>query len=222
MTSAMGLRERLDGNWWWTLHLEVHGEGCVLVSLLGWVYGRILGEVGRSSHTRFEVRDDSKVRFWHDLWCGDMALKESFPVLFGIACGNDASVMAYVEFFGCAIQQNMSFARAAHDWEVDAFTLFFRALYLVRMRREWEDKQLWVQSKRGLFGVKSFYSAMGYNDDFFVSPLFFFIWSEALGKILTMDNLWKQRVIVVYRCYMRKRNEESANHFFHCEVAFAI
>jgi len=42
------------------------------------------------------------------------------------------------------------------------------------MRREWEDKQLWVQSKRGLFGVKSFYSAMGYNDDFFVSPPFFF------------------------------------------------
>jgi hypothetical protein len=46
---AMGLRERLGGEWWWTLNMEVHGEGGVLVSLsgcMGWVYGRILGGIG--------------------------------------------------------------------------------------------------------------------------------------------------------------------------------
>jgi hypothetical protein len=45
----MGLRERLGGEWWWTLNMAVHGEGGVLVSLLGrmeWVYKRILGGVG--------------------------------------------------------------------------------------------------------------------------------------------------------------------------------
>jgi hypothetical protein len=55
----------------------------------------------------------------------------------------------------------VSFARTAHDWEVDAFALFFRVLYLARMRWEGEDKLWWVPSKRGLFGVKSFYSVMG-------------------------------------------------------------
>ncbi len=49
---------------------------------------------------------------------------------------------------------------------MDAFTLFFKVLYLVRMRREGEDKLWWVFSKRGLFVVKSFYSVMGYYDSF--------------------------------------------------------
>jgi hypothetical protein len=73
---------------------------------LSWVCGRILGGVGGKfySHTRFEVGDGSKVRFWHDLWCGDMALKDVFPVLFGIAHTKDALVEAHMKFSGGAIQ----------------------------------------------------------------------------------------------------------------------
>jgi hypothetical protein len=51
-----------------------------------------------SSHTKFEVGDSPKVNFWHDLWCGDMTLKDAFPYLFGIACTKDASVAAHLEF----------------------------------------------------------------------------------------------------------------------------
>jgi hypothetical protein len=79
------------------------------------------------------VEDCSKIRFWYDLWCGDLAIKEAFPVLFGIACTKDASVLAHVEFLGGAIQWNVSLARVTQDWEVDAFALF-RMLYLARMR----------------------------------------------------------------------------------------
>jgi hypothetical protein len=39
-------------------------------------------------------------------------------------------------------------------------------LYLVRERGENEDKVWWVSSKRGLFGVKSFYYVMSCNDGF--------------------------------------------------------
>jgi hypothetical protein len=67
------------------------------------------------SCTRFEVEDDSKARFWHDLWCGDMNLKEVFLVLFGIACTKNASVATHMEFFRSTIKWNVSFARAAHD-----------------------------------------------------------------------------------------------------------
>jgi len=35
-----------------------------------------LGEF--SSHTRFEVGVGSKIKFWHDVWCGDHILKEAF------------------------------------------------------------------------------------------------------------------------------------------------
>jgi hypothetical protein len=53
-----------------------------------------------SCHTRFEVEDDSEIRFWHDQWCEDMALKKAFSDLFGIAYAKDAYVAAHLEFFG--------------------------------------------------------------------------------------------------------------------------
>ena len=56
---VMGLRERHGGEWWWTLNMEVLGEGGVLVSMLGcmgWVYGRKLGRVGGS----FVITSDLK------------------------------------------------------------------------------------------------------------------------------------------------------------------
>jgi hypothetical protein len=37
-------------------------------------------------HTRFEMGDGSTIRFWHNQWCGDVALKEAFPDLFGSSC----------------------------------------------------------------------------------------------------------------------------------------
>ena len=44
--------------------------------------------------------------------------------------------------------------------------------------------------------------------------------TKALGKILTLDNLRKRRVIVVYWCCMCKMSGESIdNLFLHCEVA---
>jgi hypothetical protein len=39
-----------------------------------------------SSLVRYEVGDGTKIRFWHDLWCGDQTLKESFQELFSIVC----------------------------------------------------------------------------------------------------------------------------------------
>jgi hypothetical protein len=101
--------------------MKVHGEGGVLVSLLGCMGWVLLKNIRRSwgkfcNHTRFEVRDGSKVRFWHDFGFWDMALKDVFPVLFGIACANDASVAVHVKFSGGAIQWNISFARVVHDW----------------------------------------------------------------------------------------------------------
>jgi hypothetical protein len=50
------------------------------------------------------VGDGSKVRFSHDLWCGDVAYKKAFPDLYGIACAKDASVAALLKHSGDSIQ----------------------------------------------------------------------------------------------------------------------
>jgi hypothetical protein len=53
------------------------------------------------------------------------------------------------------------------------FASFFRVLNLVRVRWEGEDKLWWGPSKKGLFGVKSFYSVMCCHDCvFFLGKMF--------------------------------------------------
>ena len=76
------------------------------------------------------------------------------------------------------------------------------------MRKEGEDRLWWIPSKRGLFGVKSFYRAMDSHDGFRLPwksvlrtkahvKVAFFVWSAAIGKIPTIDNLQMWHVIVV-------------------------
>jgi hypothetical protein len=115
------------------------------------------------------------------------------------ARAKDAPVEAHMDFSGSVIQWNVSFARAAQDWEVDAFASFY-TMYLVRIRLEEENRLWWIPSKRGLFGVKSFYSVLSCHDGFRFHwksvwrtkvslRVAFFMCSAVLGKILTTDNL---------------------------------
>ena len=48
-------------------------------------------------------------------------MKAAFPVLFGIARAKDTSTADHSESLGGSNQWNVSFARAAHDWEIDVF-----------------------------------------------------------------------------------------------------
>ena len=51
----------------------------------------------------------------------------------------------------------------------------------------------------------------------------FFSWLTSLGKILTIDNLRKRRIIVLDWCYMCKRCGELVDHLLlHCPVAFEL
>ena len=48
----------------------------------------------------------------------------------------------------------------------------------------------------------------------------FFVWLVALGKILTVGNLRKKNMVLVNRCRMCKKDEESIDHWLlHCEYA---
>jgi hypothetical protein len=122
----------------------------------------------------------------------------------------------------------------AHDWEVDDFVSFFQALHSVKVSRGSEDKLWWVSSKKGLFKVKSFFYSLACSR----SSRFpwrsvwhtqatlrdaFFVWSIAISKILTLNNLRKRHIIVINRCYMCKKTGEIIDHLLlHCNVASAL
>ena len=51
----------------------------------------------------------------------------------------------------------------------------------------------------------------------------FFVWTAALGKCLTIDNLRNRKVCILDWCYMCKCNSETIDHlFFHCLVALEL
>lgn len=112
------------------------------------------------SFAMFEVGDGVRMRFWHDLWCRNMVMKEVFPDLFGIARVKDAYVADNKEVLGGSIKWNWSFVRETHDWEVDAFASFSQVLHSATVSRDRADKLWWVPSKKGLFKVKSFFSSL--------------------------------------------------------------
>jgi hypothetical protein len=78
---------------------------------------------------QFEVRDGSRVLFWHDVWCGELPLKILFPDLFNIACAKEAWVEENMDIAYGVIYWNVMFIRLVHDLEMEAASRFFELLY---------------------------------------------------------------------------------------------
>jgi len=110
--------------------------------------------------TRFILGHRSRIRFWHDVWCGEMILKKAFPVLYGIARDKDALVAAHLVLESGSLQWDVNFMRAAHEWEVEVLASFFTLLYSIRVRSEGDDKLWWTPSHKGKFDVSSFYKVL--------------------------------------------------------------
>jgi hypothetical protein len=103
-------------------------------------------------------------------------------------------------------------------------------LHSAIVSRDRADRLWWVSSKKGLFKVKSFFSLLAcFEGRCFPlksvwrtqapSRAAFFIWSTTLGKILIVDNLRKRHIIIVDRCCLCKRDEESVDHLLlHCDL----
>jgi hypothetical protein len=69
-------------------------------------------------HTRLDPRDWSKIRFWEDIWCEEVTLKDTFPGLYNIASAKEASIEDNMDRLTSSLQRNVSFIRMVPDWEV--------------------------------------------------------------------------------------------------------
>jgi hypothetical protein len=117
---------------------------------------------------------------------------------------------------------------------VNVVSRFYEVLYSQKVRYGCVDTIGWSPSKRKVFDVKSYYQIMP-NSVQYSFPcksiwkvkapprVAFFVWTAALGKILTMDILCKRNIMVAEWCCMCKHGGESIDHLFlHCEVATEI
>jgi hypothetical protein len=84
-------------------------------------------------------------KFWHDVWCGEYSLKETFPEFFCIGRGMDVLVADHMFAHCDKVDWDMNFIQLV---EVDAVSSLFNALYSVRLGRGDEDKFCSILSKR--------------------------------------------------------------------------
>ncbi|KAG2723320.1 hypothetical protein I3760_02G165000 [Carya illinoinensis] len=113
-----------------------------------------------ANRTRFLVGEGTGIKFWRDIWCGEAALKDAFPTVFHVACEPEASVADFLVRSGDQVQWNVTFSRAAQDWEVDSFGAFFRLVYSTKLNGMREDKLWWTPAGKGNFSVRSFYKSL--------------------------------------------------------------
>lgn len=115
-----------------------------------------------------------------------------------------------------------------------SFGFVLGMLYSKNVRGFGADKVCWKPAMSKGFEVRGFYHALSpYSDISFPwkmvwqskipSRVAFFSWIAALGKILTIDNLWNRHIVVLDWCYMCKRCGESMDHLLlHCLIAYEL
>jgi len=108
---------------------------------------------------------------------------------------------------------------------------FFERLYSTSIRQGEGDKLVWNLSTRGYFEVRSYFEVLSRKEGSSFpwkniwcakapTRVAFFVWSAALGKILTHDNLRKRNIVVIEWCCMCKKKGESIDHLLlHCDTA---
>ena len=132
-------------------------------------------------------------------------MRQKFPDLFHLARAPEAIVADHFRLQGSNHVWDIEFSRLVQDWELVVVDSFMELLYSHVSRSRWMDSLCWTPSQRGIFEVRSFYSVLVQPTPQGNLPwkcvwkakvpsrVAFFIWTAALGKILTTDNLRKKK-----------------------------
>ncbi|KAJ9701497.1 hypothetical protein PVL29_006726 [Vitis rotundifolia] len=179
----------------------------------------------------FAVGDGRRVKFWKDIWCGNIPLCEAFPSLFAFAVSQEAWVADCWDPMGVVGGWSPCFSRSFNDWELEEVERFLSVLQGKRLRVGLEDKVLWNASKKGIFSVKSLYNTLDPSDaasfpwsiiwsHFVPTKVGFFAWEASWGRVLTQDHLKRRGWFLANRCFLCCKEEETINHILiHCPKA---
>jgi hypothetical protein len=111
----------VDGGWCTNLVHGSHGYGLQKSIIMGYD--------SFAQHLEFKVGTGNRIRLWHDRLCGELPLKEAFPVLFECASNREATIETVLIRQNEEVEWNVSFIRNFTDWEIDGVLSFVSYLF---------------------------------------------------------------------------------------------
>ncbi|KAJ9700981.1 hypothetical protein PVL29_006352 [Vitis rotundifolia] len=193
---------------------------------------------GFSLITRYVVGNGERIRFWEDLWRGDLPLGTQYPRLFRVVVDKNISISSVLGP-SRPFSWNLNFRRNLSDSEIEDLEGLMRSLDDLYLSPSASNARLWPLSSSGLFSVKSFFLALSQSSG---SPQNFpskfvwksqvpfkvksFVWLVAHKKVNTNDMLQVRRPYKALSpdiCILCMKHGESADHLFlHCSLTIGL
>nr|CAN70181.1 hypothetical protein VITISV_000006 [Vitis vinifera] len=183
------------------------------------------------SHSCFIVGDDTRVKFWKDIWCENQSLEEAFPTLFNLSVNKEGWIAEAWQEDGVGGSWGLRFNRHLNDWEVGEVESLLGKLHPLSIRKGVDDLLRWKENKNGTFSVKSSYSSLsrGIKPPFPAKTIWtpwvpirasFFGWEAPWSRLLTIYRLKRFGWSIPNRCFLSKNEEETRDHLLlFCEKA---
>jgi len=106
-------------------------------------------------HFSFKASVGSSILFWHDRWCTEGHLRDTFPSLYVLAVNRDATIADYCQRWPSNIVWSLVFIR---DALVDDTILATFLSKLSEISPQYSpDVVTWDLNSKGFFTVKSYY-----------------------------------------------------------------
>ncbi|XP_058076347.1 uncharacterized protein LOC131224925 [Magnolia sinica] len=99
----------------------------------------------------FVLGKRDNIRFWEDIWVGDVPLKDDFPNIFRLASNLAIHVANCFSISANKIEWNVAYRRNLHDWEVEEYVGLLEHIYRGMPDIHSPDKLYWKADKSSKF-----------------------------------------------------------------------
>lgn len=176
------------------------------------------------------------VRFWEDIWIGDMSLQIRFPRVFALCLNKEVAVAEVGSRLGGKWEWKLEFRRRFFDWEVEQYQSFLNLINSFVSSGTY-DLLFWKGDAMGMFSVKGLCCAL--EDKWFQeagwvvsrpirkmvpAKVTTFMWQLQKNRVATKANLLDRGISLPDSgcCSLCFTNIETASHLFlHCNSVWA-